>query len=179
MKIVEVGGFVLVVIFLFVFGKVNKVDVVIDVSGYCKLVIFIDVDGDEWEELIDCSLILVKECVFIFEEIVVKVKNVGVVGMGGVCFFIYVKFFFFLGCKVECVIINVVECEFYFIVDYCLMLEKVDEVLVGVSILMKVVKVIKGYIGIENNKLDVIKLMIEKVVQYFGIEVVFLQVKYL
>ena len=58
------------------------------------------------------------------------------------------------------------------------MLEKADEVLVGVSILMKAAKVTKGYIGIENNKPDAIKLMTEKAAQYPGIEVVPLQVKY-
>ena len=52
------------------------------------------------------------------------------------------------------------------------MLEKADEVLVGVSILMKAAKVTKGYIGIENNKPDAIKLMTEKAAQYPGIEVV-------
>ncbi len=50
--------------------------------------------------------------------------------------------------------------------------------MVGVSILMKAAKVTKGYIGIENNKPDAIKLMTEKAAQYPGIEVVPLQVKY-
>ena len=63
------------------------------------------------------------------------------------------------GCKAECVIINAVECEPYLTADHRLMLEKADEVLVGVSILMKAAKVTKGYIGIENNKPDAIKLM--------------------
>ena len=58
------------------------------------------------------------------------------------------------------------------------MLEKADEILVGVSILMKAAKVTKGYIGIENNKPDAIKLMTEKAAAYPGIEVVPLKVKY-
>ena len=59
-KIAEAGGFVSAAIFSSVSGKVNKVDAVIDASGYRKPAIFIDVDGDEWEESIDRSSTLVK-----------------------------------------------------------------------------------------------------------------------
>ena len=82
------------------------------------------------------------------------------------------------GCKAECVIINAVECEPYLTADHRLMLEKADQILVGVSLLMKAAKVIKGYIGIENNKPDAIKLMTEKAANYAGIEVIPLKVKY-
>lgn len=58
------------------------------------------------------------------------------------------------------------------------MLEHADEILVGVSLIMKAVGVSRGYIGIENNKPDAIKLMTEKSQAYPEIEVVPLQVKY-
>lgn len=58
------------------------------------------------------------------------------------------------------------------------MLEHADEILVGVDLIMKAVNVTKGYIGIENNKPDAIKLMTEKAGQYPNIEVVPLKVKY-
>ena len=58
------------------------------------------------------------------------------------------------------------------------MLEHPDEILVGVTLVMKAVNVNKGYIGIENNKPDAIKLMTEKAAQYPNIEVVPLKVKY-
>ena len=48
-KIAEAGGFVSAPIFSSVSGKVNKVDTVIDASGYRKPAIFIYVEGDEWE----------------------------------------------------------------------------------------------------------------------------------
>ena len=112
-KIAEAGGFVSAAIFSSVSGKVNKVDAVIDASGYRKPAIFIDVDGDEWEESIDRSSTLVKECALTPEEIVAKVKNAGVVGMGGACFPTHVKLSPPPGCKAECVIINAVECEPY------------------------------------------------------------------
>ena len=177
-KIAEAGGFVSAAIFSSVSGKVNKVDSVIDASGYRKPAIFIDVEGDEWEESIDRSSELVKECSLTPEEIVAKIKNAGVVGMGGACFPTHVKLTPPPGCKADCVIINAVECEPYLTADHRLMLEKADEILVGVQILMKAAKVTKGYIGIENNKPDAIKLMTEKAAAYPGIEIVPLKVKY-
>ena len=177
-KIADAGGFVSAAIFSSVSGKVAKIDSVIDASGYRKPAIFIDVDGDEWEEGIDRSETLVKECSLKPEEIVEKIKNAGVVGMGGACFPTHVKLCPPPGSKAECVIINAVECEPYLTADHRLMLEKPEEILVGVSLLMKAAKVDKGYIGIENNKPDAIKLMQEKAVVYPGIEIVPLKVKY-
>ncbi|MBR2359116.1 MAG: electron transport complex subunit RsxC [Bacteroidaceae bacterium] len=177
-KIADAGGFVSASIFSGVSGKVAKIDSVIDASGYRKPAIFIDVDGDEWEESIDRSENLVKECSLTPEEIVEKIKNAGVVGMGGACFPTHVKLCPPPGSKAECVIINAVECEPYLTADHRLMLEKPEEILVGVSLLMKAAKVEKGYIGIENNKPDAIKVMQEKAVAYPGIEIVPLKVKY-
>ena len=177
-KIAEAGGFVSAAIFSSVSGKVNRIDNVVDASGYRKPAIVIDVEGDEWEEGIDRSSALVRECSISAEEIVAKIKNAGVVGMGGACFPTHVKLTPPPGCKAEYVIINGVECEPYLTADHRLMLEKTDEVLVGVSILMKAVKVDKAYIGIEGNKPDAIRIMTEKAAGYPGIEVVPLKVKY-
>ena len=58
------------------------------------------------------------------------------------------------------------------------MLEHAEEIMVGVSILMKAVKVNKAFIGIENNKPDAIQLMTKVASSYAGIEVVPLKVQY-
>ena len=177
-KIADAGGFVSAAIYSSVSGKVAKIDSVIDASGYRKPAIFIDVDGDEWEETIDRSAELVKDCNLTPEEIVAKIKDAGVVGLGGACFPTHVKLCPPPGSTAECVIINAVECEPYLTADHRLMLEKTEEILVGVSLLMKAAKVTKGYIGIENNKPDAIQLMQQKATAYPGIEIVPLQVKY-
>lgn len=177
-KIAEAGGFVSAHIFSSVSGKVSKIDSVVEASGYRKPAIFIDVEGDEWEESIDRSETLVKECSLTPEQIVEKIKAAGIVGMGGACFPTHVKLTPPPGSKAECLIINAVECEPYLTADHRLMLEKTEQVLVGISLLMKAVKVTKGYIGIENNKPDAIRLMSEKASAYPGIEVVPLKVKY-
>lgn len=177
-KIADSGGFVSAPIFSSVSGKVAKIDTVIDASGYRKPAIFINVVGDEWEESIDRSDTLVKECDLEPKAIVEKIKNAGVVGMGGACFPTHVKLTPPPTAKPECVIVNAVECEPYLTADHQLMLEHPDEILVGVTLVMKAVNVNKGYIGIENNKPDAIKLMTEKAAQYPNIEVVPLKVKY-
>jgi electron transport complex protein RnfC len=179
--IAEAGGFVSAPIFSSVSGKVAKVDAVIDASGYRKPAVFIDVEGDEWEESIDRSdkLVTLNDCPELTsEEIVNRIKAAGVVGMGGACFPCHVKLCPPPGTKAECVIINAVECEPYLTADHRLMLEKTDQILVGVSLIMKAVNVTKGYIGIENNKPDAIKLMTEKAKAFQGIEIVPLKVKY-
>ena len=163
--IAEAGGFVSAPIYSSVSGTVFKVDTAIDATGYRKPAIIINVEGDEWEETIDRSDKL--ETVEAHpeltpEEIVNRVKEAGVVGMGGACFPTFIKLTPPPTAKAECVIINAVECEPYITADFRLMMEHADEILVGVELLMKAAKVNKGYIGIETNKMPAIELMRQK-----------------
>jgi len=177
----EAGGFVSAPIYSSVSGKVNKIDAVLDASGTRRMAIIVDVEGDEWEEGIDRSKDLVRlsdRPELDAKTIVEKIKNAGIVGLGGATFPCHVKLTPPPGCKAECVIINAVECEPYLTADHRLMLEHPDEILVGVDLIMKAVNVTKGYVGIENNKPDAIKLMTEKAKQYPNIEIVPLKVKY-
>ena len=177
----EAGGFVSAPIYSSVSGKVAKVDVALDASNTRRMAVYVDVEGDEWEESIDRSADLVKlsdRPELDSKTIIEKIKNAGIVGLGGATFPCHVKLCPPPGCKAECVIINAVECEPYLTADHRLMLEHAEEILVGVSLIMKAVDVQKGYIGIENNKPDAIKLMTEKAKEYPNIEVVPLQVKY-
>ena len=177
----EAGGFVSAPVYSSVSGKVNKIDAVLDASGTRRMAVIIDVEGDEWEESIDRSKDLVRlsdRPDLDSKTIVEKIKNAGIVGLGGATFPCHVKLTPPPGNKAECVIINAVECEPYLTADHRLMLEHADEILVGVDLIMKAVNVTKGYIGIENNKPDAIKLMTEKASLYPNIEVVPLKVKY-
>ena len=58
------------------------------------------------------------------------------------------------------------------------MMEHADEILVGLELLMKAVKVAKGYIGIEENKPQAIALFEEKTAGRADIEIVPLAKKY-
>ncbi len=177
----EAGGFVSAPVHSSVSGTVSKVDSVLDASGTRRAAIYVDVEGDEWEDTIDRSSQLVRlsdRPELDSKTIIEKIKNAGIVGMGGATFPCHVKLSPPPGCKAECVIINAVECEPYLTADHRLMLEHAEEILVGVSLIMKAVGVSRGYIGIENNKPDAIKLMTEKARSYPEIEVVPLKVKY-
>ncbi len=180
--IAEAGGFVSAPIFSGVSGTVLKVDTIVDASGYAKPAVYITVEGDEWEESIDRSetLVTLKDKPELTpEEIVNKIKAAGVVGMGGACFPTHVKLCPPPGAKPEWVIINAVECEPYLTADHRLMLEKADQILVGVELLMKGGKVNKAFIGIEENKPDAIALLTEKAKAcYPNIEIVPLKTKY-
>lgn len=179
--IAEAGGFVSAPVHSSVSGTVSKVDVVIDASGTRRQAIFVDVNGDEWEDAIDRSPELVRlsdRPELDAATIINKVKEAGIVGLGGATFPCHVKLSPPPGSKAECVIINAVECEPYLTADHRLMLEHPEEILVGVSLVMKAVSVEKGYIGIENNKPDAIRLMTEKAQAYPNIEIVPLKVKY-
>ncbi len=179
--IAEAGGFVSAPIFSSVSGKVTKVDWAVDATGYRQPAIFIEVEGDEWEESIDRSdtlETLAAHPELTPEEIISRVKAAGVTGMGGAGFPTHVKLMPPPTAKAECVILNGVECEPYITSDYRLMMEHADEILVGLQLLMAAVKVDKGYVGIEENKPEAIRLMTLKAAADPRIVVVPLAQKY-
>ena len=184
--IAEAGGFVSAPIFSSVSGTVFKIDTAIDATGYRKPVIIINVEGDEWEESIDRSNkleLVANHPELTPEEIVSRIKDAGVVGMGGACFPTFIKLTPPPTAKAECVIINAVECEPYITADYRLMMEHADEILVGLELLMMGAKVTKGYIGIETNKPAAIELLTQKCAEKFNgsaytVEVVPLKQRY-
>ena len=112
------------------------------------------------------------------EELIGIIREGGIVGMGGATFPTHVKLSIPPGKKAECLIINGVECEPYLTSDHRTMLEHGEELIVGVTILMKAVGVEKAYIGIENNKPDAIEHLRGIARNYAGVEVVPLKVKY-
>ena len=176
--IAEAGSFMSANIHAPISGTVTAVDLVANGQGLRQMMITIKREGDEWVEGIDRSDKLVKECSLPAQEIIAKIKEAGIVGMGGATFPTHVKLSIPAGKKAECVIINGVECEPYLTSDHRTMLEHGEELVVGVTILMKAVGVEKAYIGIENNKPDAIAHLSKIAAQYKGIEVVPLKVRY-
>lgn len=176
--IAKSSGFVSTNIHSSVSGKVKKIDLAPDSSGYPKQGIFIDVEGDEWIEEINRTEELVKDFDLDGPQIVQKIQEAGIVGLGGATFPTHVKLVPPKGMKAEVLLINGVECEPYLTSDHRLMLEKADEILVGTRLLMKAMNVEKAAIGIENNKPDAIQLLTDKAKNYKGISVVPLKVKY-
>ncbi|MFC2152870.1 electron transport complex subunit RsxC [Bacteroidota bacterium] len=177
-KIAESTGFVSANIHSSVSGTVVKVDDVLDSTGYKRPCVIIEVEGDEWNESIDKSPDLKKEISLTDKEIINKINESGIVGLGGATFPSHVKLSVPDGKKIEVLIINGVECEPYLTSDHRLMLEKAEEMLVGTQILMKALSVNNALIGIENNKPDAIAHLENLVKDYPGIEVHALKVQY-
>ena len=176
--IAEAGSFMSANIHSPISGTVTAVDSLPNGQGVRQPMITIQREGDEWVEGIDRSETLVKECSLSAEEIIAKIKDAGIVGMGGATFPTHVKLSVPPGKKAEALIINGVECEPYLTSDHRTMLEHGEELLVGVSILMKAIGVDRAFIGIENNKPDAIAHLSKLVKEYHGVEVVPLKVRY-
>ena len=159
-------------------GTVNKIDVCKDMVGLPKTAIYIDVEGDEWMESIDRTPDIKRECNLEPKEIVAKLKEMGIVGLGGATFPAHIKYSVPEGKKAEYLIINAAECEPYLTSDHRVMMEHAEEICIGVSILRKALGVPNAYIGIESNKPEPIRVMTEAAKQFEGIIVEPLVVKY-
>ena len=177
--IAKTGGFVSANIHSSVTGKVTKIDAVYDAGGYKRPAIIIAVAAEEeWEEGIDRSPELVRDCTLSPQEITNAIAAAGVVGLGGATFPTHVKLAPPPGAKAELLIVNAVECEPYLTSDHQLMLTKAPEILVGVQLLMRALEVGRAVIGIEANKPDAIALMTRLAKDYPGVEVMPLKVQY-
>ncbi|MCK5135721.1 MAG: electron transport complex subunit RsxC [Bacteroidales bacterium] len=175
--IAQSEGFVSTNIHSSVSGKVLKVDNFSDSSGYRRMAVQIQVEGDQWIDTIDRSDDLVKNTVLTSEDIRKKILDAGIVGLGGATFPTHVKLMVPKGKKAEYLIVNGVECEPYLTSDHALMMEKSDELLAGIHLMMKGLGVEKAILGIENNKPDAIQKM-QKMTEGTSVRVQGLKVKY-
>ncbi|MEG1649123.1 MAG: electron transport complex subunit RsxC [Rikenellaceae bacterium] len=171
------AGFVSSNIHSSVSGTVTSVEAVADTSGMKKMSVIINVEDDEWCEDIIRDAAVIKECSLSAAEIITKIAACGIVGMGGATFPTSVKLTPPQGKKAEVLIINGVECEPYLTADHRVMIERGEELLVGIEILRVALGVNKAYIGIENNKPDAIESL-TNINTNSHIEVVPLKVKY-
>ena len=154
--IAEATGFMSANIHSPISGTVTAVDMQPNGQGLRQMMITIKREGDEWMPEIDRSAEIKRECDLEADAIIAKIKNACIVVMGGATFPTHVKLSIPNGCKAEYLIINGVECEPYLTSDHRTMLERGEELLIGVEILKKALKVEKAIIGVENNKPDAI-----------------------
>lgn len=176
--IAEAGGFVSANIHSPVSGVVSKIDTAKDAWGMPMPSIYIDVEGDEWMPEIDRTDTIDTVCKLEAKEIIEKIKQAGIVGLGGACFPTHVKLMPPPGKTPEVLIINGVECEPYLTCDHQLMLEHGEEIIVGIQILMKALGINKAVIGIEKNKPDAIENMRRLASHTLGVSVEPLNLRY-
>ena len=172
------GGYVSSNIHAPVAGTVTKLDMIVDTTGYKKQCIVIRTDDKNESNYQDPEFPLIPEIAMAPEEILQRIADFGIVGLGGATFPAHVKLHVKADKHLDCLIVNGVECEPYLTADHRLMLEKTDEILVGIRILMRALHIGRAIIGIENNKRDAIERFRERNPKGSGIQIAALQVKY-
>lgn len=159
-------------------GTVIGINETISIGGQHEKIIIIKTEGDTWLENIDRSNILQTDIFLSTEEIIQKIKDGGIVGLGGAMFPTHLKLTYKGEKKFEMLVINGAECEPYITSDHRLMLEKGEELIVGIQLLIKVLNVKKAIIGIEENKKDAIEHLTNIARNNEKIKVVSLKSKY-
>ena len=174
-KIAEAGGFVSSPIYATVSGKVKAIEPRRVAVGDMVKSIVIDNDG----EFNEVEYVAVEDVTTLSkEEIINKVKDAGVVGMGGAGFPTHVKLSPKEPAKIEYIIANCAECEPYLTADYRRMLENPEELVAGMKIILQLFDNAKAIFGIENNKPDCIAKLKELTKDEPRMEVAELQTKY-
>jgi len=116
------------------------------------------------------------------DELLKKVHDAGIIGIGGAGFPTHVKLKPPADNPVDTLLLNGAECEPYITADHRMMLEKTVEIIEGAKILLKILGIRECVVGIENNKPDAIKIMTDAANaatnNEFAIRVETLEVKY-
>ena len=174
-KIAEAGGFVSAPIYSSVSGKVIALEKHLNPTGNSVDCIVIENDG-EYNEVEYSSQKALGE--MSKEEILNKIGEAGIVGMGGAGFPTRVKLSPKEPDKIEYIIANCAECEPYITADYRRMLENTEELVSGMRVVLSLFENAKGIFGVEDNKKDCIEKLQEAIKDEPRMEVRVLQTKY-
>lgn len=174
-KIAEAGGFVSSPIYASVSGTVKAIEPRRVAVGDMVNSIVIESDG----EFVEVNYTSCDDVTSLSkDEILEKVKEAGIVGMGGAGFPTHVKLAPKEPEKIEYIIANCAECEPYLTADYRRMLENPEELIGGMKVILQLFDNAKGVLGIEDNKPDCIEKLTELTKDEPRIEVCALQTKY-
>ena len=177
--IAKASGFISANIHSSVSGTVSSIEMLPDIFGNLVKHIVIKVEGDEWVETIDRTPDIVREIKSSPKEIIAKIAEHGIVGLGGAAFPTHIKLTPPPNTKAEYLLINGAECEPYLTSDYRIMLETPEQILIGAKIMMMALGVESAFLGIEENKPEAIKIMKKLAwAQYPQIKVVSLKKRY-
>lgn len=175
-KIAEAGGFVSADICCSVSGTVKKIEPRRVVNGtMCTCIV---VENDNAYETVPGFGEKQDYTKMSKEEIRRRVKEAGIVGMGGAGFPTHVKLTPKDDNAIDYVIVNGAECEPYLTSDYRMMLEEPERIVGGLKVMLRLFDKAKGLISIENNKPDAIEKLQKLVENEDRIEVKVLKVKY-
>lgn len=152
-KIAEAGGFVSAPIYATVSGTVKAVEPRRVTVGDHVMCIVIENDG-LYEEVEYHPVSSLGELAR--EDILKRIQEAGVVGMGGAGFPTHVKLSPKEPDKIEFVIANCAECEPYLTSDYRRMIEEPEKLIDGLKIELSLFENARGILAVEDNKPDCI-----------------------
>jgi Na+-translocating ferredoxin:NAD+ oxidoreductase subunit C len=175
-KIGEAKGFVSAPIYSSVSGTVKEVSPQLHPNG--TKVVSVVVENDNLYEEVSTMVPRNDYAKLSKEELLKIIQEAGIVGMGGACFPTHVKLAPPPDKKIDHIIVNAAECEPYLTCDHRLMLENSKEIVEGLKIVLQMFPGVKGYIGIENNKMNAVQSMKDAAKDASNIEVVVLKTKY-
>lgn len=155
-KIAEASGYVSAPIHSSVSGIVKAIEPRKVVTG--DMVMSIVVENDEQYEEVPYD-VCVDADALTGEEIVQKVKEAGVVGMGGAGFPTYIKLSPKNPKNIDYVIANCAECEPYLTSDYRRMLEEPEKLVEGMKIMLRLFENAQGILAVEDNKPECIEIL--------------------
>ncbi|MBD5460278.1 MAG: RnfABCDGE type electron transport complex subunit C, partial [Lachnospiraceae bacterium] len=174
-KIAEASGFVSAPIYASVSGTVKAIEPHRVVTGDNVMSIVIENDG-QYEEVVYPACKPLGE--YAKEEILERVKEAGIVGMGGAGFPTFIKLSPKQPEKIDYVIVNGAECEPYLTSDYRRMLEEPEKVVSGLKGILRLFDRAYGIIAIEDNKKDCIERLKKLTASENRIKVKTLKTKY-
>ncbi len=174
-KIAEAAGYVSAPIYATVSGTVKAIEPRRVVVGDSVMSIVIENDG-KYEEVEYAPVKPLLEMTR--EEIIEKIKEAGIVGMGGAGFPTHVKLSPKEPDKIDYVIANCAECEPYLTSDYRRMLEEPEKLIEGLKVSLALFPNAKGILAVEDNKPDCIHILKELTKDEPDIQVKPLKTKY-
>ena len=155
-KIAEAKGFVSAPVYATVSGTVKAIEPRRVVVGDNVMSIVIENDGEYREVKYSRVLPLEK---MTREEIIEKIREAGIVGMGGAGFPTHVKLSPKEPDKIDYVIVNCAECEPYLTSDYRRMIEEPEKIVEGLKVSLSLFKNAKGILAVEDNNKDCIEIL--------------------
>ena len=175
--VAEPGGFVSAAVHATISGEVEAIEPRPHPAGLTVPAIVIKGDGeDEWIEMSKSARIDIAP--FSPEEVRSAVHAAGVVGLGGAAFPTHVKLSLPPDKKIEVYLLNGTECEPYLTCDTRIMIERPRDVASGLLLMMRATGVKRGLIGIEDNKPEAIRTILEEAQRRPELSVEILPVKY-
>ena len=155
-KIAEAGGFVSAPIYATVSGTVKAIEPRRVVTGDNVMSIIIENDG-LYEEVEYPAVKPLEE--MSREEIIERIKEAGIVGMGGAGFPTFIKLSPKEPDKIDYVIANCAECEPYLTSDYRRMIEEPEKLVKGLKVSLRLFESARGILAVEDNKPDSIVIL--------------------